>query len=130
MKYQANHQAAVLVVARRNCRASVRKMHPVVRSIRGLSLESAMGALSLHARRAAGIVRCALHRAQARIAHAGLSPAHAVVACYSVGSAGLHRRLSHRAKGRACFIRRRMCHITITLRSLQWDRRCTQGFSG
>ncbi|SBT63044.1 uL22m family ribosomal protein [Candidatus Tremblaya princeps] len=122
--------AVELKVAACCCRSSLRKMHPVLRSIMGLPLSSAMGALSLHARRAARIVHLVLYRAMPKLALAGLSPASAVVACSSVGSAGLLRRVSPRAKGRACIIRRRMCHITITLRSLQWDKRCTQGFSG
>ena len=92
-------------------RLSPRKVRLVVDQIRGKGVEEALNILKFVPKRSAGIVAKTLHTAVANAENVD----RLYVKQVKVDEAGMWKRFTPRAQGRATRIRKRLSHITIVL---------------
>jgi large subunit ribosomal protein L22 len=97
-------------------RLSPRKVRLVVDQIRGKGVEEALNILKFVPKRSAGIVAKTLHTAVANAENTqSVDVDRLYVKRVKVDEAGMWKRFTPRAQGRATRIRKRLSHITIVL---------------
>ncbi|ABV33150.1 MULTISPECIES: 50S ribosomal protein L22 [Pseudothermotoga] len=101
-------------------RASPRKVRSVANTIRGKSVSEAFQVLEMSPKKAARLIEKVLRSAVANAENnANLSSDSLYISRCFVDDGPRYKRIWPRGRGRADIIQRRMCHVTVAVKSIE-----------